>query len=61
MKVVISLEKVPLTVKIEGSDDAMSDIGIIVEDSLARMKKIWLDHLKRQTKLDDERTKKNEE
>lgn len=51
MKVVISLEKVPLTIEIEGSDDAMSEIGTIVEATLARMKKVWLDSLKRQRNL----------
>ena len=61
MKVVISLEKVPLTIEIEGSDDAMSEIGTIVEATLARMKKVWLDSLKRQAKLVDEKTKKSEE
>lgn len=51
MKVVISLEKVPLTIEIEGSDEAMVEIGTIVEDSFVRMKKVWLDSLKRQAKL----------
>ena len=55
MKIVISLESIPLKVEIEGADSAMAEVGIIVEDSLARMKKVWLDHLKRQTKLTEEK------
>ena len=56
MKVVITLKKVPLTVEIEGTDEAMNDIGIIVENTLSRMKKVWLDTLKRQAKLLEEKT-----
>ena len=55
MKVVITLKKVPLIVEIEGSDEAMNDIGIIVENILSRMKKVWLDTLKRQAKLMEEK------
>jgi hypothetical protein len=54
VKISISLESIPLKVEIEGDDVAMTEIGIIIEDTLARMKKVWLDTLKRQTKLAEE-------
>lgn len=56
MKISISLESIPLKVEIEGDDVAMTEIGIIIEDTLARMKKVWLDTLKRQTRLAEEKT-----
>jgi hypothetical protein len=56
VKILISLESVPLKVEIEGDDVAMTEIGIIIEDTLSKMKKVWLDTLKRQTKLAEEKT-----
>jgi len=55
VKVVISLQKVPLTVQIEGKDDAMTEIGTVLEQVLASMKRIWLESLKKQTKLMEEK------
>lgn len=55
MKVSISLDSIPLKVELEGDDVAMAEIGVIVEDTLARMKRVWLDSLKRQAKLTERR------
>lgn len=51
MKVTISLDKPKVTVVIEGSDTALAEISDVVEQALAKMKKVWLDTIKRQTKL----------
>ena len=55
MKVSISLESIPLKVELEGDDVAMTEIGTIVEDTFVRMKKVWLETLKRQTKLTEKK------
>jgi len=53
MKVTISLDKPKMIVVIEGSDNSMDEMGALLEETFARMKKVWLDHLKRQTKLNE--------
>ena len=40
MKIVISLESIPLKVEIEGADSAMAEVGLIVEGSIATLKKV---------------------
>jgi len=53
MKVTISLDKPKMVVVIEGSDSSMDEMGALLEETFARMKKVWSDHLKRQTKLNE--------
>jgi len=55
MKVTISLDKPKVTVVIEGSDQSLSEISDVVEQALVKMKKVWLDTIKRQTKLAQEK------
>lgn len=54
MKVTISLDKPKMVVMIEGSDNSMAEMGALLEETFARMKRVWLDYLKRQTKLTEE-------
>ena len=54
MKVTISLDKPKMLVVIEGSDASLAEISDIVEQALTKMKKVWLDTIKRQTKLAQE-------
>lgn len=54
MKVTITLDKPKVTVVIEGSDTALAEISDVIEQALAKMKKVWLDTIKRQTKLPEE-------
>jgi hypothetical protein len=51
MKVTISLDKPKMLVVIECSDASLAEISDVVEQALAKMKKVWLDTIKRQTKL----------
>lgn len=51
MKITISLESIPVRVVIEGSDESMSMMVDVASETLVRLRKIWLDTLKRQTKL----------
>lgn len=57
MKVTISLDKPKMVVVIEGSDNSMDEMGTLLEEAFARMKRVWLDYLKRQTKLTEEKQK----
>ena len=54
MKVTISLDKPKMVVVIEGSDNSMDEMGTLLEEAFTRMKRVWLDYLKRQTKLTEE-------
>ena len=54
MKVTISLDKPKILVVIEGSDASLGEISDVVEQALVKMKKVWLDTIKRQTKLAQE-------
>ncbi len=60
MKVTISLESIPVRVEIEGSDESMSMMVDVASETLIRLRKIWLDTIKRQTKLKTEGVKENE-
>ena len=51
MKVTISLDKPKLQVVIEGSDTSLAEVSDVVEQALVKTKKVWLDYIKRQTKL----------
>ena len=51
VKVTISLDKPKVTVVIEGSDTSLAEISDVVEQALVKLKKVWLDTIKRQTKL----------
>ena len=51
MKVTISLDKPKVSVVIEGSDTSLAEVSDVVEQSLVKIKKVWLDYIKRQTKL----------
>lgn len=51
VKVTISLDKPKILVVIEGSDQSLSEISDVVEQSLVKLKKVWLDTIKRQAKL----------
>lgn len=51
MKISISLESIPVKVEIEGSDDSMGIMVDVASETLVRLRKIWLDTVKRQTKL----------
>lgn len=53
MKVTISLDKPKMVVVIEGSDNSMEEMGTLLEEAFTRMKRVWLDYLKRQTKLNE--------
>lgn len=55
MKVTISLDKPKMVVVIEGSDSTMEELGTLLEEAFTRMKRVWLDYLKRQTKLAEEK------
>jgi len=57
MKVTISLDKPKILVVIEGSDQSLSEISDVVEQALVKLKKVWLDTIKRQTKLPETETK----
>jgi len=54
MKIVISLESIPVKVEIEGADDSMGAMIDVVSETLIRFRKIWLETLKRQTILSKE-------
>ena len=54
MKVTISLDKPKILVVIEGSDTSLAEISDVVEQALVKLKKVWLDTIKRQTKLAQE-------
>ncbi len=51
MKVTISLDKPKMLVVIEDKDVEMSSVGDVVEQVFVRFKKVWLDTIKKQTKL----------
>ena len=51
MKVTISLDRPKVQVVIEGSDASLAEISDVVEQALVKTKKVWLDYIKRQTKL----------
>ena len=51
MKVTISLDKPKVQIVIEGSDASLAEISDVVEQALVKTKKVWLDYIKRQTKL----------
>jgi len=55
VKVTISLDKPKMVVVIEGSDNSMDEMGTLLEEAFTRMKRVWLDYLKRQTKLTEEK------
>ena len=55
MKVTISLDKPKMIVVIEASDTSMEEMGTLLEEAFTRMKRVWLDYLKRQTKLTEEK------
>ena len=57
MKIIISLESIPVRVEIEGSDESMAMMVDVASETLVRLRKIWLDTLKRQTKLPETETK----
>ena len=58
MKISISLESIPVKVEIEGSDDSMGIMVDVASETLVRLRRIWLDTVKHQTKLklDEEKT-----
>ena len=51
MKVTISLDKPKVSIVIEGTDTSMGEVSELVEQALVKIKKVWLDYIKRQTKL----------
>jgi len=51
MKVTISLDKPKVAIVIEGSDASLAEVSDLVEQALLKTKKVWLDTIKRQTKL----------
>ena len=51
MKVTISLDKPKVVIVIEGSDTSLAEVSDVVEQALVKIKKVWLDYIKRQTKL----------
>jgi len=51
MKVTISLDKPKVSIVIEGTDTSMIEVSELVEQALIKIKKVWLDYIKRQTKL----------
>jgi len=53
VKVTISLDKPKMVVVIEGSDNSMEEMGTLLEEAFTRLKRVWLDYLKRQTKLNE--------
>ena len=58
MKVTISLDKPKVQVVIEGSDASLAEISDVVEQALVKTKKVWLDYIKRQTKLPEKENPK---
>jgi len=58
MKITISLESIPVRVEIEGSDESMAMMVDVASETLVRLRKIWLDTLKRQTKLPEKEERK---
>lgn len=60
MKITIWLESIPIKVEIEGSDDSMATMVDVASETLFRLRKIWLDTIKRQTKLKTDEEKKVE-
>jgi len=58
MKVTISLDKPKVQVVIEGSDASLAEISDVVEQALVKTKKVWLDYIKRQTKLPEKENSK---
>ena len=51
MKVTISLDRPKVQIVIEGTDASMGEVSELVEQALVKTKKVWLDYIKRQTKL----------
>jgi hypothetical protein len=51
VKISISLESIPVKVEIEGSDDSMAIMVDVASETLVRLRRIWVDTVKRQTKL----------
>ena len=60
MKISISLDSIPVKVEIEGSDDSMATMVDVASETLVRLRRIWLDTIKRQTKLKIEEAKQVE-
>jgi len=55
MKVTISLDKPKVVIVIEGSDTSLAEVSDLVEQALVKIKKVWFDYIKRQTKLQEEK------
>jgi len=51
IKVTISLDKPKVIIVIEGSDTSLAEVSDVVEQALVKIKKVWFDYIKRQTKL----------
>jgi len=51
LKISVCLESIPIKVEIEGSDESMATMVDVASETLIRLRKIWLDTIKRQTKL----------
>lgn len=60
MRIVISLESIPIKVEIEGADDSMGMMVDVAYETLIRLRRIWLDTIKRQTKLKTDEEKQVE-
>lgn len=59
MKITITLKNVPLSIVMEGSDEEMANMVDVATETMVKMKKIWLNTLKRQTELKLEKEGKN--
>ncbi len=55
MKITITLKSIPLAITLEGSDEEMEHMVDVAAETMIRMRKIWLNTLKRQTKLKTEK------
>jgi len=58
MKITISLESIPVRVEIEGSDESMAMMVDVASETLVRLRKVWLDTIKRQMKLPETEERK---
>ena len=55
MKIKISLENIPISIEIEGSDEITEDMIEFVAKTLFKLREVWLEALKSQVKLEDQK------
>ena len=55
MKIKISLENIPISIEIEGSDEITKDMIDFVTKTLFKLREVWLNAIKCQVKLESQK------